>query len=236
MKSLRISLFIVFSLFACHAAFAQAPTITSYSVGGCTYTVGVSQTPCSMGPGSLLTVSGTGFGSTGGIVNTCDCPQIIVPSGDWTSTKVTGYVVSVYPNPTSGSAGIQVENAGGGFSSAVAYTPLAAQITKVVVGSCTYIPNQSTQQCLISPGTQFTIYGNYFGGGPAEGSGPQVSMCDCTNPTINSWDPGWSSNPSATGNVITATAVDAECGNSIVVYAEDAGVLPSNPIPYTTCQ
>ncbi|MGA9977244.1 MAG: hypothetical protein WBQ08_01210 [Candidatus Sulfotelmatobacter sp.] len=119
------------------------------------------------------------------------------------------------------------------------YTALAAQITKVVVGSgsssCTYIPDQSPLQCVITAGTQFTIYGNYFGAGPIT-SGPQVSLCDCSNPTINSWDPGWTSNPSATGNVITATAVDAECGNSIVVYAEAAATLPSNPVPYTTCQ
>jgi uncharacterized protein YaiE (UPF0345 family) len=193
----------------------------------------VSQTPCSMGPGSLITVNGSGLTSAG-IVATCDCTQIIVPSGDWTNTRITGYVYSVAANF---SAGIQVETSGGTWSaSGVApYTALAAQITKVVVGSCTYIPDQSPQQCLITAGTQFTIYGNYFGAGPLS-SGPQVTLCDCSSATINSWDPGWTSNPSATGNVITATAVDAECGNSIVVYAEAAATLPSNPVPYTTCQ
>jgi len=87
---------------------------------------------------------------------------------------------------------------------------------------------------LITAGTQFTVYGSYFGAGPLT-SGPQVVLCDCTNPTIDSWGPGWMSSPSATGNMITVTAVDAECGNSIVVYAEQYGTLPSNPVPYTTC-
>jgi hypothetical protein len=216
-------------------ASAQTPTITSYTANGCTYTVGVSTTPCSMGPGTTLVVRGTNFGSVGGIVNTCDCPQIIVPSGNWTNTKVTGYVYSVYPNPTSGSAGIQVETIGGAWSTAVPYTPLAAQITKLTVGSCTYIPNVSSQLCVITAGTQFTVYGNYFGAGPLT-SGPQMTTCNsCTNATINSWDPNWTTNPSPTGNVIVATAAQAACGNSIIVWAEGFNILGSNPVPYTTC-
>jgi len=215
-------------------ASAQSPTITSYTANGCTYTVGVSTTPCSIGPGTTLVVKGTNFGNVGGIVATCDCPQIIVQAGGWTSTKITGYVYSVYPNPTSGSAGIQVENSGGAWSSAVPYTPLAAQITKVTVGSCTYIPNVSSQQCVITTGTQFTVYGSYFGAGPLT-SGPQLTLCDCTATTINSWDPGWTTSPSPTGNVIVATATQAVCGNSIIVWAEGLNILGSNPVPYTTC-
>jgi hypothetical protein len=187
-----------------------------------------------MGPGSLITVNGTGFGSTQGQIITCDCSDVIITSWASNGTQATGYVYTVTANY---SPGIQIETSGGLYSAsgAAPYTALAAQITEVVVGSCTYIPNQSPQQCVITAGTQFTIYGNYFGAGPLS-SGPQVVLCDCTNPTINSWDPNWISNPSATGNVITATAVDAECGNSIVVYAEAYGTLASNPIPYTTCQ
>jgi hypothetical protein len=235
MKLLRLLLLVLFALWLCCAAYASTPTIYSYSVGSCTYNVGQQgQTPCSIGPGSLITVTGTGFGSTPGVVNTCDCNTVIVTSWASNGTQVTGYVYSVAANF---SAGIQVETSGGSLSAsgAAPYTALAAQITKVVVGSCTYIPNQSPQQCVITAGTQFTIYGNYFGAGPLS-SGPQVGLCNCTNPTINSWDPNWATSPSATGNVITATAVDAECGNSIVVYAEDASSLPSNPVPYTTCQ
>lgn len=165
-------------------ALAQLPTITSYSANGCTYTVGLSRTPCSIGPGTKLAVRGKNFGNAGGIVNTCDCPEVIVPLGNWTDTKIVGYVYSVYPNPTPGSAGIQVENTGGGRSAAVPYAPLAAHISRITVGSCTYIAGISKHQCVITPGTQFTLYGSYFGAGA--NSGPQVTMCDCPNPTIES--------------------------------------------------
>lgn len=215
------------------SASAQTPAISSISVKGCTYTVGVSKTTCAVAPGMTLVINGTNFGSSGGTVNTCDCPQIIVPSGKWTNTKITGFVYQVHPN---WSAGIQVETSGGTFSAAgaVPYTALAAVITSLKVGSCTYIPGVSATQCLINPGTEFTITGNYFGPGPLT-SGPQIAMCDCTNATINSWDPGWVSNPAATGNEIVAIAVAAECGNSIVVFAQDTTAPGSNPVPYTTC-
>jgi hypothetical protein len=233
MKMLRVSIPLMFlALWFCSMASAQTPTITSYSVNGCTYTVGVSSTPCPMGPGSLLTVNGSDFG-TSGVVGTCDCGYFIPQF--YSSTRITVVVYSVFPNANSTSGSIQVETSGGIFSNAVPYTPLAAQITKLVVGNCTYIPGQSSQQCVITAGTQFTIYGNYFGAGPLT-SGPQVSMCDCNNPTINSWDPGWTTNPTATGNVIVATAQVAECGNSIVVWAESFSTLGSNPVPYTTCK
>lgn len=239
MKALRMSALGTLVLLLFVASASATPSISSYSVdnNSCTYTVGgQNQTPCPIGPGSLLTVHGSGFGPSGGIVNTCDCNTIINKS--WSNTLITGWVYSVSPNFANG---IQVETSGGLLSAAGAapYTALAAQITEVVVGSggnaCTYIPNQSAKQCLITAGTAFTVYGNYFGAGPVN-SGPQIGMCDCTNPTIQSWDPGWTSNPTETGNVIEATAVEAECGNSIVVFAEGAGVLPSNPVPYTTCQ
>jgi hypothetical protein len=235
MKKYRLpALMIIAAICLCANAVAQAPVISSYSANGCTYTVGVSKATCSMGPGTKIVVRGTNFGTAGGIVNTCDCPQIIVPAGGWTSTRIVGYVYAVFTNPTSGSAGIQVETLGGAWSAAVPYRALAAHITKLTTDNCTYIPGVSTRQCVITPGSQFTIYGSYFGSG--EGQGAQVGMCDCNNPTIQSWNPGWTNNPKPTDNVITATAVEAVCGNSIVVYAEGVGALPSNPIPYTTCQ
>ncbi len=185
-----------------------------------------------MGPGTLLTVIGTNFGSTSAGVTTCDCASVILSS--WSNTKITGYVASVDPNPGVYSQGIQVENVGGTYSTAAPYTPIAAQVTQLVVGSCTWTPT-STQQCVITPGTQFTLYGNYFGAGG--NSGPQINMCDCVQPTIQSWDSGWTSNPTVNNNVIVATANSAACGNSIQVWAE--GIVPtmgSNPVPYTTCQ
>ena len=226
MKVLRVFVpLTLFALWLCSTASGQTPTITSYSVSGCTYNPG--GTPCAIGPGTFLTVNGQNFGSSG-LVFTCDCGYFLPKSAS--ETKITVYVYSVAANSS-----IQVETSGGAYSNTVPYTPIAAQITKLVVGSCTYIPNQSSQQCVITPGTQFTIYGNYFGVGPVT-SGPQVSMCDCNNPTINSWDSGWTSNPTTTGNSIVATAQTAECGNSIVVWAEGYNTLGSNPVPYTTCQ
>ncbi len=216
------------------AASAQTPTISSIVVEGCTYTVGVSTTPCPMGPGDTLVVNGTNFGSTGGGVNTCDCNAITVPSGNWTATKITGTVNWVYTNPSSGSKGIQVETSGGVWSAAVPYTALGAVITSIQVGTCTYTPGVSSTQCVITAGTEFTINGNHFGPGPVV-SGPQVTMCDCSDPTINSWDPNWTTSPSPTGNVIKATAVTAQCGNSIAVWSNGLNFLGSNPVPYTTC-
>jgi len=236
MKSLRFFLPVLLAAaWFNSAAAAQTPTITSIKIQdtGCVYTVGVSTTPCKMGPGNTLIVNGTNF-STGGIVSTCDCAQITVPAGKWTATKITGTVNWVYTNPSSGSNGIQVETSGGLWSSAVPYTALGAVITSIQVGSCTYVPNVSSTQCVITAGTQFTINGSYFGPGPVV-SGPQVTMCDCSNPTINSWNPNWATSPSPTGNVITATAVVAECGNAITVWSDGLNFLGSNPVPYTTC-
>jgi len=187
-----------------------------------------------MGPGSQIVINGSGFGTVPGSVDACDCPSMIVPSGGWTNTQITAYVYSVYPNPSSGPTGVlQVETNAGSYSNTVPYIALAAQITKLVVGNnaCTYIPAISTHPCQISQGSQLTIYGNYFGAGPLT-SGPQVTMCNCANPTISSWDPNWTSNPTATGNVIVATAQAVGSASSLVVYAEGASVLPSNPIPY----
>jgi len=50
MKLFRLLPLMLFTLWFCSTA-AATPSISSYSVGSCTYTVGVSQTPCSMGPG-----------------------------------------------------------------------------------------------------------------------------------------------------------------------------------------
>jgi hypothetical protein len=213
-------------------ASAQTPRISSILVNGCTYTVGVSPTPCSMGPGDTLVVNGTGFGGTAGIVNTCDCNEITVPSADWTPTRVTGTV-----NWVSSSGGIQLETNGGQLSTpAVPYAALSAVITSISTATCTYTPGVSATQCVIAAGTPFTINGSHFGPGPLTGvSGPQVAICDCTNPTINSWDNNWLTSPSPTGNIITATAVEAACGNSIVVFSNGNQVPGSDPVPYTTC-
>jgi hypothetical protein len=187
-----------------------------------------------MGPGMTLVVNGINFGRSSGIVSTCDCGQITVPSGKWTPTKITGTVNWVYTNPSSGSNGIQVETAGGSWSTAVPYTALGAVITSIQVGTCTYTPGVSATQCVITAGTQFTINGSYFGPGPIV-SGPQVTICDCSNPTINSWNPNWTTSASATGNVIVATATAAACGTSIIVWSDGLNFLGSNPVPYTTC-
>src|SRR5258708_23602469 len=114
---LLVLVVIVVPWFCAHVA-GQVPAISSYSANGCTYTVGSSKTACPIGPGTKLVVRGANFGSVGGIVATCDCPQIIVPVGGWTDTQIVGYVFSVYPNPTSGSTGIQVETIGGAWSAA----------------------------------------------------------------------------------------------------------------------
>jgi hypothetical protein len=229
MKVLRVFVpLTLFVLWLCSTASAQTPNISGYSVSGCTYTSG---NPCAIGPGTVLTVTGSNFGSSP-LVFTCDCGYFIPSSRSGSSITVVVYSVTA-------NSSIQVETEGGAYSNTVPYTAIPAQITKLVVGSCTYIPNQSSQQCVITAGTQFTLYGNYFGPGPLT-SGPQISMCDCNGPTINSWDTGWTD--SSTGadatisGTITATAQVAECGNSIVVWAEDFNTLGSNPVPYTTCQ
>lgn len=237
MKLLRALSFLSLGvLWFCAAAAAQGPAITKITTNdpinlSCTYTVGKSTILCPMGPGTTLTVIGTSFGSTGGGVITCDCPGIVISS--WSNTKIIGLVSSVFPNPGPDSQGIAVETIEGGYSTYVPYVAQAAQITKLVVGSCIWtLTPPSTQQCLITPGTQFTIYGNYLGSG---GGSAGIELGDFPGPTIQSWDPGWTSNPTPNNNVIVATAVQAACGNSIQVFAEQEGILGSNPVPYTTC-
>jgi hypothetical protein len=86
MKSIRFFGVLVIAALWLGSASAQTPTISSIVVNGCTYTVGISTTPCKMAPVMTLVVNGANFGSVGGIVNTCDCNQITVQSGNWTTT------------------------------------------------------------------------------------------------------------------------------------------------------
>jgi hypothetical protein len=227
MKSLRLLCLVALaSLLLASTVLAQSPTITSVTVKdtACTYKVGSSTRQCSIGPGMTLIVKGSNFGPFGGVIGTCDCPTATTVT--WTSTRVTATVNTVNPN-----ASITLETSQGGFSNAVPYTPLGPVITSIVVGNCTYIPNQSRFLCLITPGTQVTINGSYFG--PSTSPGNQVITCDsCANATINSWDPNWLTGPSPYNNQIVITATEAHCGNTVAVFA---GELWSNYVPYTAC-
>ncbi len=237
MAALRLSSLALLLFLTCSFVAVAQPTITKYTTSDfsrtCTFTVGKSTKPCPMGPGTKLIIEGSGFwtGSIG-VVTTCDCPILIASARDFTNTKITGYVNSVGIQPTN-SMGITVETSVGEWSNAVPYTPLAAQITKLVVGDCTYIPNQSPQQCFIAPGMQFTVYGNYFGGG---GETPELAMCDCIQPSVIGMTPDWYGKPSANNNSITATANDVVCGSTIIWFAEGVNSgLPSNAVAYA-CQ
>ena len=206
------------------AALSQSPTITSIEIkqSGCIYTVGTSTTPCEIGPGMTLTVKGRNFGAAGGGVGLCDCPDFT--NLKWTSTRVSGTVDWVAPNST-----IMLETAGGSYSNVLPYTALAPVIEHIQVGTCTYVPGYSFKQCVVTPGTDVTLYGSYFGPGPGE-----VATCDCTAATIDSWDQDWATNPSPTHNKIVVTTVDAVCGSTIEVRTGSGGIW-SNAVPYTTC-
>jgi hypothetical protein len=212
-------------LWLASATLGQSPTITSFTVkdAACTYTVGVSTKQCSIGPGMTLIVKGSNFDTPGGSINLCDCPSPTIVQ--WTSTKITATV-----NVVSSNANLRVETVGGEFSNAIPYTALAPLITSIVVGSCTYIPNQSPALCLITPGTQITINGSYFG--PSTTYGIQVTTCDCATSTINSWDPNWLTSPSPYNNQIVVTANQAHCGSTLAVFT---GTIWSNYVPYTAC-
>jgi len=222
MKSLHLTLLLaIVAALLVSNAFAQAPTITSINVKDthCFYKVGVSTRQCSIAPGMTIFVNGTNFGNTGGGITLCDCqPTTIVK---WTSTRVTVVVNAATPN-----AALYLETLGGAVSNTVPYTALAPVITSIVVGNCTYIPNQSPTLCFIAPGTQFTINGNYFGPGGA------VSTCDCQAPTIISWDPNWQTSPSPYNNQIVVTANQAVCGYTIGVLVD---TMWSNYVPYSAC-
>jgi hypothetical protein len=172
-----------------------------------------------------LIVRGTNFGPPSGSIILCDC--LTANTVTWTSTRVTATVNNV----TSNSA-ISLETEGGAFSTdAVPYTALGPVITSIVVGDCTYIPDQSATLCLITPGTQFTINGSYFG--PLSSDYSHVQTCGgCQFATINSWDPNWSTSPSPYNNQIVAVANQAVCGSTIAIFAD---MIWSNHVPYTAC-
>jgi len=224
MKSLRLLalLAIIAALSASHAA-AQSPVITSVRVKdtNCFYKVGGTR-QCSIAPGMTLVIVGTNFGSASGGVTLCDClPTTIVK---WTSTRVTVVVNNATPNSS-----LLLETIAGGMSNLIPYTALAPVITNIVVGSCTYVPNQSQFLCLITPGQQVTINGSYFGP-PNSGS---VVTCDCgVAPTVISWDPNWSTAPSPYNNQIVITANQAVCGSTIAILFD---TMWSNYVPYTAC-
>lgn len=226
MKSLRFVVLLVLAA-ACPATlvFAQAPTITTIGVKNtkCFYKAGA--TPCNIGPGMTININGSNFGKTAGGVSLCDCPPATVIS--WYQNRITVVVNSVTPN-----AGLYLETVGGSVSNAIPYTALGPAITSIVVGSCTYVPNQSPTLCKITPGTQFTINGSYFG--PATASGYVITCSDCGvgAATINSWDPDWLTDPSPYNNQIEATATQAICGSTVGVFVDG---LWSNYVPYTAC-
>jgi hypothetical protein len=225
MKSLCLFCLVALtSLWLASTTLAQSPTITSVTVKdtACTYKVGSSTRQCSIGPGMTLIVKGINFGPPGGVIRTCNCPTATTLT--WTSTRVTAIVNNVTPN-----ASVFLETGGGQFSTTVPYIFLAPLITSIVVGNCTYIPNQTPNLCLITSGTQVTINGSYFG--PMSPNN-QARTCDCAAATINSWDPNWLTSPSPYNNQIVITATQAVCGSTVAVLP---GVVWSNYIPYTTC-
>ena len=200
----------------------QAPIITNIQIagGGCAFTAGSDAPPCSIGPGMVLEVFGQNFSETPFGVGLCDCPNATILR--WTPTKITVTVDEVNPESV-----IRVENWGGAYSNAIPYVALPPVITAIEVGQCTFVPNKSRNLCDITPGTQVTIHGNYFGRYPG-----QVATCDCPAATINSWNPDWATDPKQFNNTIVATAVEAAPGDSVLV---DAGYVWSNAVPYTTC-
>lgn len=227
MKSLR--LFVVLAIatvLLTSYAFAQAPAITSLWVKNtdCLYKVGVSTKLCSIAPGMTLEIVGSNFGKLSGGISLCNCPSATLVN--WTPTRI---IVTV--NAATPGSGLVVETLGGALSNSVPYTALAPLITSIVVGNCTYTPNQSPFLCLISPGDQVTINGSYFG--PASGGGYVVTCDDCgASTTIISWDPNWSTAPSPYNNQIVITANQAACGLTIAVFFD---TMWSNYVPYTAC-
>jgi hypothetical protein len=228
MKLLRLLAIMAFaSTGLLSLASAQSPTITGVVVKDtkCSYKVGGHNNPCSIGPGMTLSINGSNFGKPGGTVTLCDCPATTVVA--WTSGQVIVIVNSVTPN-----ASLYLETIGGSFSNTVPYNPLGPAITSIVVGDCTYVPDQSPNLCKIAPGTQFTINGSYFG--PSTGGGIVITCTSCGggNATIDSWNPNWLTNPSPYNNQIVATASQAICGSTIAVWTD---TMWSNYVPYTVC-
>jgi hypothetical protein len=226
-KSLRLlSLVALAPFWLASTTLAQSPTITSVTVKdtGCVYTVGHSTKQCSIGPGMTLIVKGTNFGPPGGVIITCDC--LGATTLTWTSTRITATVNNVTVN-----ANISMQTLGGVHSTdSVPYTFLAPVITSIVVGTCTYVPDQSSTLCLITPGTQVTINGSYFG--PFSSNYSHVLTCDGCLATINSWNPNWNTSPSPYNNQVVAVADRASCGSTLAVFASN---IWSNYVPYTAC-
>ena len=229
MKSVRLLALLVFgtvlATVLASPAFAQGPAITSVSVKttGCVYKVGVSTKQCSLAPGMTLVVNGSNFGKVGGGIIICDCLDPTVVS--WSPTRVVVIASAVTPNTS-----LVLETIGGQYSNSVPYTALAPLITSIVIGSCTYTPNASQFLCLIQPGDQVTINGSYFG--PPNGQG-EVVTCDCgVSPTIVSWDPDWSTNPTPYNNQIVIVDNAAVCGSTIAILLQ---TMWSNFVPYTAC-
>jgi hypothetical protein len=202
---------------------AQTPTITSISLkeNQCTYTVGSSNAPCAIGPGMTLTIEGTGFGTTPGFVNLCDCG--LATNVKWGDSQVVALVNWIGPN-----SALNVETEGGSYSNALPYTALAPVITSITVGDCSYVPNVSKKLCTIAPGSTITIQGKYFGPQSQYGL---VSLCDCDDAAVVSWDPSWSITPSAAQNEIIAVATQTQSGSNLAVQANG---IWSNGISYIT--
>jgi hypothetical protein len=138
--------------------------------------------------------------------------------------------VVVTVNAATPNTSLMLETVGGAFSNGVPYNALAPLITSIVVGTCTYVPNQSPFLCMITPGTQVTINGSYFG--PPTGGG-SVITCDCgVPPTTISWNPNWSTSPSPYNNQIVITANQAVCGSTVAILFD---TMWSNYVPYTAC-
>jgi len=227
MKSLRLLCLVALALFwLASTTLAQSPTITSVTVKDtrCVYNVGSSTKQCSIAPGMTLIVKGTNFGPPGGVIISCDC--LTATTVTWTSTRVTAIVNNVTPN-----ANISMATVGGANSSnAVPYTALGPVITSIVAGNCTYIPDQSSTLCLITPGIQVTINGSYFG--PFSSNYSHVRTCNNCLATVNSWNPNWNTSPSPYNNQIVAVADQATCGSTVAVFASN---IWSNYVPYTAC-
>ncbi len=172
-----------------------------------------------------LIVKGTNFGPPSGSITSCGC--LAATNVTWTSTRVTATVNDVSPG-----ANISLATAAGVTSTnAVPYTALGPVITSIVVGDCTYTPDQSASLCLITPGTQFTINGSYFG--PLSSNYSHVQTClSCDFATIDSWNPNWSTSPSPYNNQIVAVANQAVCGSTVAIVADG---IWSNHVPYTAC-
>jgi len=228
MKSPRLLVLLALvTLWPVSLAFAvPATTITSITVQDthCIYKDG--SAPCNVGPGMTITINGSNFGKVAGVVSLCNCLPPTIQS--WSSTRVTVVVNSVAPN-----ASLSLRDSGGAFSNTIPYNALGPVITSIVVGDCTYYPEWSPNLCKITPGTQFTINGSYFG--PQSGGGTVVTCSGCGNTaaTVNNWNPNWVASPSSNYNQIEVTATEATCGSTIAVFTDS---MWSNYIPYyTTC-